>query len=392
MLECLEMRGSFGRRQCVGTRRRFGRSNCVRVRGLLGGRKCLGARGRFGMRRFRQLRRPGAAGPIGRLGELGIEFVLERAQASEQQGLIDEIRRGLVDMGYDVFDRPNRVGQCGDSAIGQPVSAVVDLADEIVEWFGDPDTVPRFGHLRTAAQCMHCAIHRFGQMMRRGLVRALAQVMTDFSEVAECFLAVNVVQQRIHARRPVEHGRGRIGRRLGGFVLRNRKAVEWRPLENIERLRGRRGTPLRGLRRAGVQAHGVERGRLTRRDRFDGGSARKVAGTPVFRRRRRGDVFVAAVGERKRLAHDVVRGRQILAAGFQLFDQLRQGGDRSAQQRHHGRRARQGFVDETIQEILDRPAELRDQPRADHSAAAFQRMKAASQDAERLQIHGVAVP
>ena len=58
--------------------------------------------------------------------------------------------------------------------------------------------------------------------------------------------------------------------------------------------------------------------------------------------------------------------------------------DRLAQQLHHVRRALQRLVDHAIEQVLDRPRELADELRADHAAAALQRVeRAAHVDAAR---------
>ena len=98
----------------------------------------------------------------GLLLELSVEFVLERAQTPDERGLIDEKRGGLVDVRHHLLDGPDGVGQRAPPVITQAMPAFIDLADVIVERFGDADAVPGLGHLRTAAQRMHGAIDGLG--------------------------------------------------------------------------------------------------------------------------------------------------------------------------------------------------------------------------------------
>ena len=64
-----------------------------------------------------------------------------------------------------------------------------------------------------------------------------------------------------------------------------------------------------------------------------------------------------------------------ITTGFELFDEFGHGGHRFAQQRHDVGRALERLVDDAIEQILDCPGELADELRADHAAAAFQRME-----------------
>ena len=100
----------------------------------------------------------------------------------------------------------------------------------------------------------------------------------------------------------------------------------------------------------------------------------------------------APIGIRKGAGHQRLDRRGVVAARFELFHQLRQGGDRAAQQRHHSGRARQCLVDDPIQEVLDRPAEFGDRPRANHAPAALQCMKTAADHGEGIQIHRILIP
>ena len=219
-----------------------------------------------------------------------------------------------------VIDRTDRIVQCRESAVRQAAAAVEDFAHDLVQRFGDSDAVPRFGHLGAAAQGMDGAIHRLRQFVRCGLAGALAQVFADLGQMARGLLAVNIMQHGIHRGRRRDRG-----------------------------LRGRGGHHERDRASAILRRHG--HGALIR---------------------------LAAVGVGKCARHQCFDRRRTLPPRFQLFHQLRQGCDRSTQQSHHSRRARQGLVDDPIQQILNRPAELGDRPGADHAAAALQSMETAS--------------
>ena len=79
-------------------------------------------------------------------------------------------------------------------------------------------------------------------------------------------------------------------------------------------------------------------------------------------------------------------------AAFELFDQLRHGSNGPAQQSHHVWRAIERLVDHSVQQILDRPSELANQLRTDHSPAALERVERSTYVDERLLILGILIP
>jgi hypothetical protein len=91
--------------------------------------------------------------------------------------------------------------QCRKTGIRQAAAAVEDLAHEVIERLGYADAVPRFGHLRAAAQGVDGAIYGLRQIMGCGLAHALAQIVADFGQMTRCFLAEDFVQLRIHGGR-----------------------------------------------------------------------------------------------------------------------------------------------------------------------------------------------
>ena len=80
------------------------------------------------------------------------------------------------------------------------------------------------------------------------------------------------------------------------------------------------------------------------------------------------------------------------AAGFELLDQLRHRRHGFAQQRHHVGRAIQRLVDDAIEQVFDRPRELADELRADHAAAALQRVEGAAHVDQRVLVLRILVP
>ncbi len=137
----------------------------------------------------------------GLAGNRGVEFGFDVVQPREQRGLFREKCRRFVDVRYHVVDRADRVRQSRKPTIRQPMTAVEDLAHDLIQGLGDADAVPRLGHLRAAAQGMDGAIHGLRQIVRRRLARALAQVFADLAQMARRLLAVNVMQHGIHHRR-----------------------------------------------------------------------------------------------------------------------------------------------------------------------------------------------
>src|SRR5579863_696258 len=79
-------------------------------------------------------------------------------------------------------------------------------------------------------------------------------------------------------------------------------------------------------------------------------------------------------------------------ARFELLDELRQGCNGFAQYLDDRRSACERVVEQSIEEILDRPGELAELPCADHAAAALQRMERASDRDERIALQRVLVP
>ena len=184
--------------------------------------------------------------------------------------------------------------------------------------------------------------------MRGRLTGALAQIFANLGQMARGLLAVNVVQHGIH------------GRRRGGSALRSS---------------GCRVSRCRGWRRCSRQ-----RRRHRRR-------------TGVFRHHRhRPLIRFASIRVGEGSGHQRVDGHRDLTAGLQLFHQLRQRGDRVAQQRHHPGCPRQRLIDDPIEQILDGPSKLGDRAGTHHAAAALQRMKTAAHEGQRLQIHRILVP
>ena len=198
-------------------------------------------------------------------------------QPREQRGLLREKRRRFVDVRYHVVDRANRIAQSRKPQVGQSVTAVEDFAHDVVQRFGDADAVPRFGHLRAAAQGVDGAIHRLRQIVRRRLTGALAQIFANLGQMARGLLAVDLVQHGIHRRR-----------------LRRRRV----------------------LRRGGRCARGAARG------------GRVGSRAAILRRQcHRALIGLAAVGVGKRARHQRLDRHRVVPPGFQLLHQLRQGGD-----------------------------------------------------------------
>src|SRR5258708_4251636 len=91
-------------------------------------------------------------------GNRRVAFGFDVMQPREQRGLFREKCRRLVDVRYHVVDRANGVRQSRKPPIRQCMAAVEELAHERIQGLGDADDVPRFGHLRAAAQGMDGAI------------------------------------------------------------------------------------------------------------------------------------------------------------------------------------------------------------------------------------------
>ena len=66
--------------------------------------------------------------------------------------------------------------------------------------------------------------------------------------------------------------------------------------------------------------------------------------------------------------------------------------DRLAQHLEDRRRAGQRVVENTIQQVLDRPRELAELARADHASAALEGVERAAHGDERLALHGILIP
>ena len=62
-------------------------------------------------------------------------------------------------------------------------------------------------------------------------------------------------------------------------------------------------------------------------------------------------------------------------ADFELFDKLGNGGRRLENKIDHRRRTHERAIDQLIEQILDRPAVFANTLRADHAAAALERME-----------------
>ena len=90
-------------------------------------------------------------------------------------------------------------------------------------------------------------------------------------------------------------------------------------------------------------------------------------------------------GERGR-----IDGRRRTAC--QLLDELRSDGHRLPQGAGDRRRSRQRAIEQTVHQILDRPRELGEALRADHAAAALQRVERAPHGTQRVRIRRVAIP
>ncbi|MEX0583715.1 MAG: hypothetical protein WD185_08605, partial [Sneathiella sp.] len=86
---------------------------------------------------------------------------------------------------------------------------------------------------------------------------------------------------------------------------------------------------------------------------------------------------------RFRTRHDYFHTLHGRGPPVELGDQRRQQGDGVAQRREHGRRSFQRAVDDAVQQILDGPGEIADPPRADHAAAALQRVEGAAHAGQR---------
>ena len=98
------------------------------------------------------------------------------------------------------------------------------------------------------------------------------------------------------------------------------------------------------------------------------------------------------LGERLRLLHQQLHVELRRQARFELLQQLRQRRARFHGERDHARRRREGLVDELVQQVLDAPRKLADQLRADHAAAAFQRMERAARRDQRFGVRAIGCP
>ena len=99
-----------------------------------------------------------------------------------------------------------------------------------------------------------------------------------------------------------------------------------------------------------------------------------------------------APGQRVGAARDCAHVDRRLAAAFELVDELRHRGDGIAHDIHDLGRARQRLADDAIQDALDAPRELADAPRADHAAAALQRVEHPAHVAQRLRVQRIRLP
>ena len=105
-----------------------------------------------------------------------------------------------------------------------------------------------------------------------------------------------------------------------------------------------------------------------------------------------GTATVFAPGQRVGAARDCVHVDRRLAAALEFVDELRHRGDGIAHDVHDLGRARQRLADDAIQDAFDAPRELADAPRADHAAAALQRVEHPAYVAQGLRVQRVRLP
>jgi hypothetical protein len=111
-------------------------------------------------------------------------------------------------------------------------------------------------------------------------------------------------------------------------------------------------------------------------------------------RRRLGNVrcLWITIGERLGSLHQLLHVDLQRPADFELLDELRQRPTRLRDEQDHARRGLEGLVDDLVQQILDAPRELADELRADHAAAALQRVKRAARGDQRFGVRAVIGP
>ena len=201
-------------------------------------------------------------------------------------------------------------------------------------------------HFRAAAQAYGWRDRPIRQIMRRRLAAALAQIVADLREMTRGFLAVDVVQHRIHRGR---HGTAAVARARRSQPAPRGVAVSLSPALLARRSR-------RGCRR------GQRCEQLCACSRIPsvGDTANACASRPSAYSARRD--FLDGPAGRSPTARPGAAGR----ATADCAD------------RHHSGRARQRLVDDPVQQILDRPGEFGDQAGADHAAAALQGVEAAA--------------
>ena len=312
-------------------------------------------------------------------------------------------------MRNDPLDRGNNVGQQHEAGIGKPAAAVEHLAHVVIQRLRQTDAMAGVRHLRAAAQGMDRAVHHLRQVVRRALSAAAAQVGADLLDVICGFLAVDLVQLRVHRRRTVvgrenielrrqqdggspavgRRSADRCGGRLDEVLERHHRIVRHRQL-------GRRQLGRRQLgRRLRVEDH--DRIHQVRRvgdrhlDRRQD-ERRLVRGHLVRYGNRLVLVRRAAFGIAVGAGHDLADRCRDLAAALDLVNQLRQRIDSLAQQLRHARRAFQCLVEQAVQQVFDRPRKIPDETRADHAAAALQRMEVAPHRGQRVLIRRVLFP
>ncbi len=88
------------------------------------------------------------------------------------------------------------------------------------------------------------------------------------------------------------------------------------------------------------------------------------------------------------MAH--IHGRR--TSCLELLNELRHGGHGGAHDAHDVRRAIQRLVDDAVEQAFDRPGEFADELRADHAAAALQRVEGTTHIDQRIHVLRVLIP
>ena len=269
--------------------------------------------------------------------EFRIERPLERVPSGDQSALVGEEPGVLLDVRHDVLQAVHRVAEQQEAFLGQAAAVVVELAYVMLHRLGDLDALPRARGLRDAAQRVTGAVQRLGHRMRRHGLGAACDEFAHDPDVARRLLAEDFAQHRVHGGRHRGPGLGaRLDRRRRGF------------------LGGRR-------RRRGGHGRQGARGCLATRER---------------------------VGPRGDRGH--------VDLGFApVLEFVHQHRHRRHGIAHHGHdlgRARQGLADDPVQHALDAPRELAHAARADHAAAALERVEHPAQVSERAKVERILVP